>query len=219
MSNQEQISKFLNRKNINLDISFRCSLECPMCSRQTDYKNVRPVPGRDLSISEFKVIVDYFDIISCCGQISDPIFNPHLIEFIKIAKEKNKYLNIHTAASQKPVKWYEKAFDNFGRGEWIFGIDGLPQDSHKYRINQDGIKLFDVAKLCASKGIKTRWQYIVFKYNENNIDQAKKMANDNGIDFEISLSSRFSKNDPYKPTDPNMWIDANDFAILGDLNV
>ena len=45
------------------------------------------------------------------------------------------------------------------------------------------------------------------------------MANDNGIDFEIILSSRFSKNDPYKPTDPNMWIDANDFAILGDLNV
>jgi len=219
MSNQEQINRFFSRRAINLDISFRCSLKCSMCARQTDYKNIRPVPGRDLTISEFKIIVDYFDVISCCGQISDPIFNPNLIDFIKIAKEKDKELIIHTAASQKSIKWYEEAFDNFGEGEWIFGIDGLPEESHKYRINQDGTKLFNMAKLCVSKGIKTRWQYIVFKYNEDHIEQAKQMAHDNGMTFEISLSSRFSENDPYKPTNPNMWIDANDFAILGNLNV
>jgi len=219
MSNQEQISKFLLRKSINLDISFRCSLECPMCVRQTDYKNIRPVPGRDLTLSEFKLIADYFDTISCCGQISDPIFNPHLIDFIKIAKEKHKELIIHTAASQKPVNWYEEAFDNFGKGEWVFGIDGLPEESHKYRINQDGTKLFDIAKLCVQKGIKTRWQYIVFKYNENHIEQAKQMAHDNGMIFEISLSTRFSENDPYKPTNPDLYIDQGNLAILEKLNV
>ena len=126
-------------------------------------------PGRDMTISEWHKIVDYFDEIQCCGQISDPIFNPYFIDFIKIAKEKDKYLMVHTAASQKPVKWYNEAFDNMGRGEWTFGIDGLPEESHKYRINQDGKKLFEMAKLCASKGIKTRWVYIIFKYNENHI--------------------------------------------------
>ena len=151
MSNQEQINKFFSRKRINLDIGFRCTLECPKCERQQDYKDIRPVPGRDMTISEWHKIVDYFDEIQCCGQISDPIFNPHFIDFIKIAKEKDKYLMVHTAASQKPVKWYNEAFDSMGRGEWTFGIDGLPEESHKYRVNQDGKKLFEMAKLCVSR--------------------------------------------------------------------
>ena len=112
MKQQDSINKFLNRKRINIDIGFRCALECPMCSRQQDYKNIRPVPGKDLTIPEFKKIVNFFDEISCCGQISDPIFNPNLLEFIKIAKDKNKTLIIHTAASQKSMDWYEKAFNN-----------------------------------------------------------------------------------------------------------
>ena len=214
-NHQDLINKFLNRKRINIDIGFRCTLECPMCSRQQDYKDIRPVPGKDLTIPEFKKIVNFFDEISCCGQISDPIFNPNLLEFIKIAKDKNKTLIIHTAASQRPLGWYEKAFNSFGKGEWIFGIDGLPEESHKYRINQDGIKLFNVAKLCASKGIKTRWQYIIFKYNENHIDKAKQMAHDNGIDFELNISSRFSgPEDPYLPSNPNHYIDPAKFAIF-----
>lgn len=215
MKQQDSINKFLNRKRINIDIGFRCALECPMCSRQQDYKNIRPVPGKDLTIPEFKKIVNFFDEISCCGQISDPIFNPNLLEFIKIAKDKNKTLIIHTAASQKSMDWYEKAFNNFGKGEWIFGIDGLPEESHKYRINQDGIKLFDVAKLCVSKGIKTRWQYIIFKYNEDHIEKAKQMAHDNGIDFELNISSRFNgPEDSYLPSNPNHYIDPTRFAIF-----
>ena len=147
MNHQDSINKFFNRKRINLDIGFRCTLECPKCERQQDYKDIRPVPGRDMTISEWNKIVDYFDEIQCCGQISDPIFNPYFIDFIKIAKQKDKYLMVHTAASQKPVKWYNEAFDNMGRGEWTFGIDGLPEESHKYRVNQDGKKLFEMAKL------------------------------------------------------------------------
>ena len=98
---------------------------------------------------------------------------------------------------------------------WLFGIDGLPEESHKYRINQDGIKLFDVAKLCVSKGIKTRWQYIIFKYNEDHIEKAKQMAHDNGIDFELNISSRFNgPEDSYLPSNPNHYIDPTRFEIF-----
>ena len=127
---------------------------------------------------------------------------------------------VHTAASQKPVKWYNEAFDNMGRGEWTFGIDGLPEESHKYRINQDGKKLFEMAKLCASKGIKTRWVYIIFKYNENHIKEAKKMAEDNGIEFQINISARFDgPEDPLRLINPKYYFDNERFAVLGKLNV
>ena len=45
--------------------------------------------------------------------------------------------------------------------KWIFGLDGLPKDSHKYRVNQDGNKLYEMMKLGVSMGIFVSWQYIV----------------------------------------------------------
>ena len=201
-NHQDSTNKFFNRKRINLDIGFRCTLECPKCERQQDYKDIRPVPGRDMTISEWHKIVDYFDEVQCCGQISDPIFNPDFIEFIKIAKEKDKYMLVHTAASHKSVEWYNEAFDNFGRGEWIFGIDGLPNESHKYRVNQDGEKLFKI--MCESKKyLNTRsvWQYIIFNYNEDHLEEAKKMADEHDLFFIQKQSSRWlSHDDPFMPS-------------------
>ena len=43
---KEDIDYFLNRKSINIDIGFRCSLECPKCQRQSQHKNLNEkVPG------------------------------------------------------------------------------------------------------------------------------------------------------------------------------
>jgi hypothetical protein len=48
------------------------------------------------------------------------------------------------------------------------------------------------------------WQYIVFAYNENNIEEAKKIATSHGIKFMIVTSSRWKKDtfDPLMPTNP-----------------
>ena len=42
------------------------------------------------------------------------------------------------------MSWYIKAFKANINARWIFGIDGLPNESHNYRVNQDGEKLFNV---------------------------------------------------------------------------
>lgn len=200
--------KLLSKRYINLDIGNLCTLECPKCARQTSFKGIRPVPGHIMTVSEFTKIADYFTKISLCGQISDPIFNPNLLEFIKICKNKDKHLMIHSAASHKPMHWYEEAIAEHGKGGWTFGIDGLPKDSHIHRVHQNGEKLWKVAKKAAKAGLKVRWQYIVFKYNENNIDEAKSMAKENGIEFELNSSSRWSgPDDPLRPTKPEYRID------------
>ncbi len=207
--NNEKSEAFFAGQRINLDIGFRCTLECPGCSRQRAFKDIRPIPGHDMTVDEFRKIIGHFSRITMCGQISDPIFNPNLLQFIKMSKEANVTLGIHSAASQKSMKWYEEAFDSFGEGYWTFGIDGLPKDSHKYRINQDGVKLFEVAKLCSAKGIKTNWQFIVFRYNENDIEEARQMASDHNISFELMKSSRFGTAEDqlkYKPVNPEYYI-------------
>ena len=192
------LSTILDRKSINLDITHRCTLECPKCLR-------RSVPTNnlgDLSLDSFKKIISHFDQIEFCGQISDPIFHPQFIEFLELTKDKRVF--VHTAASHKPMDWYRDAFLANKNAIWEFGIDGLPQDSHKYRINQNGEYLFNVMKTGVELGNDIRWQYIIFKYNENDIPEAIDLAQRHKIPIHINKSSRWSgPDDQYKPSEYN----------------
>ena len=192
------LSIILDRKSINLDITHRCTLECPKCLR-------RSVPTNnlgDLSLDSFKKIIEHFNQIEFCGQISDPIFHPQFIEFLKLTRDKRVF--VHTAASHKPMDWYMDAFGANKSAIWEFGIDGLPQDSHKYRINQDGEYLFEVMKSGKENGNDIRWQYIIFKYNENDISEAIELARQYQIPLHLNKSSRWSgSDDPYKPSEIN----------------
>jgi len=155
-----------------------------------------------MTIENFKKVIDYFEEVYFCGQISDPIFHPQFTEFLKLLKGKRTV--IHTAASHKKEEWYRKAFEANTDAYWTFGIDGLPKDSHKYRTNQDGEKLYEMLKI-ARKHLhqKPIWQFIVFAYNENDIDEAHQMAIDIDVDFMIVNSSRWlDDNDPFKPVNP-----------------
>ena len=99
------------------------------------------------------------------------------------------------ASSAKSKEWYIEAFKANPNAVWCFGIDGLPEESKIYRINQDGAKLFDI--MVESKKYlihKPVWQYIVFKYNENSIDAAIALAREVEVDFYFVKSSRW-KND------------------------
>ena len=172
-----------NRIKVNLDITTRCPLECPSCSRQILYKNKGlTIPGQDMTLEIFKKIINHYKKINFCGQVSDPIHHPKFIDFLKLLKEKNKVCTVHTASSFKSLSWYIKAFKTNPNANWIFGIDGLPEESHKHRINQNGVKLFKVM-LEARKylNVKPIWQYIPFDYNKDNINEIKKIANNKGL--------------------------------------
>jgi MoaA/NifB/PqqE/SkfB family radical SAM enzyme len=199
-------SLFFDRgsKKLNLDISYRCPLECLRCGRQTHFRNHGlSVPGRDLTLDEFDKITTYFKRIAFCGQYSDPIHHPRFIEFLEMCKEKNINTEVSVASSLKPKNFYINAFNAYPNAKWIFGIDGLPEESHIYRVNQDGVKLFDImtesTRFLAKKPI---WQYIVFKYNQDHIDEALERAKSIGVEFLLINSKRWlsESGDPLKPT-------------------
>jgi MoaA/NifB/PqqE/SkfB family radical SAM enzyme len=204
MNTSQVIAK---RQSILLDLSNKCTLECPVCTRARFKEDNVPIPGHTMTHDEFEKITNYFHHIIFCGQLSDPVLHPHFINFLKILNTKKKQCGIRTAVSHRPISWYEKAFEANKQTYWIFGLDGLPTESHKYRIKQDGEKLFDVMKLAVSKNINVLWQYIIFKYNENHIEEARKLAESAGIKFTTMKSSYWTgPEDPYKPTDPNNYI-------------
>lgn len=151
-----------------------------------------PIPGKDMTLDQFDKISDFFrnTSVSFCGTWSDPIFNPHFIEILKMCKEKNITCDVSNAASQKSKEWFIEAFEANKDAKWIFGIDGLPEQSHLYRKNQDGVKLFDIMLTAKSMGIPTVWQYILFPYNRKNLVKAKDLASKNGIHLLVIKSER-----------------------------
>ena len=181
-----------SKKNINIDIGVRCTLECSACVRQRYRKRGQPIPGRDMTIDQFDKISDFFKnkSVHFCGTWSDPIFNPDFIKMLRLCKQKNIFANVYTAASHKPKSWYVEAFSANLDTEWVFGIDGLPTQSHLYRKNQDGEKLFDIMLTAKQMNIETVWQYIIFDYNMNSIEHAKDIAKQNNIKFLLIESER-----------------------------
>ena len=101
---------------------------------------------------------------------------------------------------QKSKEWYIQAFKANPDARWIFGIDGLPEESEMYRKNQDGVKLFNIM-LESKKYLKKLpvWQLIVFSYNENNIEKCKQLAEKEDVIIKILQSSRWLKDDLLKP--------------------
>ena len=162
------------------------------------YKN-----GRDLSINDFVKVCNNFTNVNMCGQIGDPIYHPKFHDLLDVAIDYNIDLQISTNGHGKKDSWWDLSFEKMNslKHMWTFGLDGLPKDSSKYRINQDGEDVWRQMLRGVAAGNNIQWQYIVFNYNENDIDEAKKMAKDNGITFMLLESARWrSGDDPLKPS-------------------
>ena len=190
---------------LNLDITHRCPLECLRCSRQIDFKrNNKPVWGQDIPLESIKKLADAYKKIHFCGQLSDPVHHPKFIEILEICYRKSARVIVHNASSAKSESWYTKAFKAHPQATWQFGIDGLPEESHKYRINQDGVKLFNIMLKAKEYGVTPLWQYIIFKYNEEHIEKAKQMAKNNNVHIIFVYSAKWlGKDDPLRPSKDN----------------
>ena len=70
-----------NRLEINFDAGVRCALQCSKCMRRHyPDKLDKKVTGHDTSLEDFQKIINRFDDIRFCGQVSDPSAHPQFIE-------------------------------------------------------------------------------------------------------------------------------------------
>ncbi len=209
-------------RNINLDITHRCVLQCPRCMRH--FKPGLHKRGHDISAEDYRKICKAWHTVLLCGQMGDPIYHPKLHDLFDVNLEQENHLQISTNGYNKKDEWWDISFEKtraMYKHQWYFGVDGLPKDSHNHRINQNGEEVFKTMVEGAKQGNNIFWQYIVFKYNENDIEEAKQMAKDNGIKFMILESSRWlGEDDPLRPS--KHYIDrtlGREIELLGEQKV
>lgn len=183
---------------INLDIWNKCTLQCMQCHRQNP--TFIQAHAKPMSMSDWKKIADHYkNFINFCGQVSDPVLHPQFDKILKDTYDKNIRTKVSTAVSQKPLDWYIKCFKANRDATWVFGLDGLPHQSHIYRKNQDGEKLFEIMKIARNIGLRVIWQWIIFKYNQNDIDHGIVLAKSYGMEFMLTQSNRWRNMEHLKP--------------------
>ena len=150
--------------------------------------------------------------------MGDAIYNPHLIDIVKYLKENSKSTEgqeiwLHTNGSGKTEEWWREYFSLLDpeRDRVIFGVDGLKDTAHLYRKYHRFDDSITAMKIGAEYKMRlNEWQFIVFKHNEHQVDEARQMAKDIGIRFFIIKSERWTFDDKGQLNDPmmpsNKWL-------------
>jgi MoaA/NifB/PqqE/SkfB family radical SAM enzyme len=167
----------------------------------------KSLPIVDVDLYDLENFIDVsLEEINLCGVYGDPIYHRNFEELVQLAKRKAKKLLIITNGGHRTKSWWQSIVKNFSpEDKIIFSIDGTPENFIKYRINGDWESTLIALKECVASPIKTVWKYIPFSFNENDIEAARQLALNIGIDeFEISYSDRWENNDWLKPTGENL---------------
>lgn len=191
----------------HLELTNMCTLKCPRCART---KFIEQFPknwtNNNLNFDHLKSFLD-IDLTGktfiLCGNYGDPIYYDQLFEVIDYLKNNNANVNISTNGSYRTAAWWEELTCRLTKDDSIiFGIDGLPNNFTQYRVNADWETILSGISVIAKSTAKMVWQYIVFSYNQTNIEEAKVLSKNLGFDeFKLVRSDRFdSVTDYLRPT-------------------
>lgn len=172
------------------DVTNACPLSCPLC----------PTGSKDNIKERGMMTFDTFkDIYGEIGQYlyelhlynwGEPFLNKSLVAIVRHAKAvQNPDIILSTTLTKVSEEWAEEVVKS-GVDMISVSIDGATQEVYeKYRVGGDIKRALDVlkhmAKVKKAYGLKTRlrWQFIPMKHNEHEIEQARSMAKEIGVEF------------------------------------
>ncbi|QOI69384.1 putative radical SAM protein [Campylobacter phage F379] len=174
-------------KTIELGLLNKCILRCPMCLRQEANDIDIAIPKGYTNFEKLIETLNNFkniNRIDMVGSVGEPTLYPHIFELLEYNNSRNIKSILSTNGSTK-IDW-AKLGKTMKKGDIIrFATDGSTQELHsKYRV---GSKLADVLEhhkiFKENSEATTINQFIIFKYNENDIDEIIKLSKHNKFDY------------------------------------
>lgn len=126
-----------------------------------------------------------------CGEAGDPFLHPKLDEFVSIATDAFDEIHIHTNGGLRTGKWVANLLKKYSTTYIHFGIDGTTQEINQmFRVNVNFKKAFS-NMMAGAKIDRERvvWEYIKFEHNEHDWNNARKIANENGLCLNLRENS------------------------------
>lgn len=176
--------------SISVEPGTSCNLQCKECpSGQRSFTR----PAGNIELALFKQILDEFapyllDVILYFQ--GEPFLHKQFFDLVRYASLEKKVFTItstngHYLTIENSQKIIESGLDKI-----IISFDGTTQDVYQnYRIGgnlervKQGIQnIVEQRKLLKSKAPYIELQFIVFRHNEHQISEVKKLAADLGVD-------------------------------------
>ncbi len=185
-------------KRVHLEITSLCNAACPLCSRNFFGGQVNPqLPLTELSLRDIKKIfppdfVEQLQLIYMCGNYGDPMVAKDALEVFEYFRSCNQKirLGIHTNGSGRTPEWWKRLAKTVDY--CCFGIDGLENTNHIYRRGTNWEKIMQAATAFIEAGGYAMWQFIVFRHNENQIEEAEELSRKLGFkEFLVRKTYRF----------------------------
>ena len=179
---------------VTIELSEKCNAECPLCLRSE-----AQLGKHELSLENIKHIfpvdiLPQIESIHLGGNIGDPIAAKDCLEICQYFSINKTKTWIETNGSLRNVKWWEdlgKAFNNNTDSYVVFHIDGLNDTNHIYRQRTNYKKIIENAQSYIDQGAIAIWEFIPFRHNEHQVEEARKIANDIGFHkFKVRRSNR-----------------------------
>lgn len=175
-------------RKLQFELSSMCNALCLGCvrtetSNYNDKKNIIP-SGVYLKFETFKKIItaksfDSVKILEFCGTIDDPLMHPEFLDFLEFAKSLNRFaFIIHTNGSLRNQTYWTSMATVLKNTDHkvLFSIDGLEDTNHIYRQKTSWDKIIENAKSFLGAGGVASWQYLIFPWNQHQVEDAKKLS-------------------------------------------
>ena len=183
---------------IEIELSSLCNAKCSGCMRTILDNRGKYYYKGNLLLDD---IIDWFeplDIsntkIKMCGVLGDPMINPELYEIIfYFLYEKNvRDLEMSTNGGTRPAQFWKDlgllSKQSNKRFYIHWAVDGVTRNDYRENVILD--RVWDNIRAYHSTGGHSIWQYIIFDYNEDEVEMARQKAKDNGMKFATRVSWR-----------------------------
>ena len=191
-------------REIEFELSTACNAWCPGCSRyDSTEKGLMLSPWVNFNQEiDIKVIENILaeQILSknaelqFCGTAGDPLAHTKFLEIIDLIKQKEPgaVLDVSTNGGLKYPEYYKKIAEKMsGEDRFKFNIDGLADTNHLYRRKVSWEKIVqNVKAFNESKNCSSIWQFIIFPWNEHQVEEAEQLAWDLGFDSFVKRQGR-----------------------------
>lgn len=185
-------------RDVHLEVTSKCQAKCPMCPRRIQGGPLNPFIHLDeITLDRFKQwfpvnFIQQLDSLFMCGNLGDPIVSKDTLEIYEYIRTINPNIRLamHTNGSARDPEWWSKLAQL--KVKVTFGIDGLADTNHLYRVSTDFDKIIANAKAFIEAGGFAKWHMLVFKHNEHQVETAEQMSKDLGFRmFTTKHTSRF----------------------------
>jgi MoaA/NifB/PqqE/SkfB family radical SAM enzyme len=173
---------------MHIELTNACNAACPMCAR---FYNNSPLLRPDIEISRISLeqfttwfppeVINKTGTILFCGTYGDPCMAKDFLEIFNYIAETSDstVVIVHTNGGMRKADWWRQVGQLFAKKTFwqiMFSIDGLEDTNHIYRRNVVWKQLMENTSAFINAGGKANWEFLMFGYNEHQVDQARELA-------------------------------------------